>query len=335
MRTTIIIAFALALPSLAYAAIVPSLDLRELTVDADTIIVGAVLAVDESRETTVDLESGVAVPARAVVARMSIDQVLKGSTANSIIEVRFEDPEPAVGYGDVVEGELYVAFLREHDDAYRFVSPYWPAVRAVPGARGSGTDAMSRVLTLLVDSLRTSTRRDVTIQTLYAIRGIDSPIAIEGLKLLSNDSDPEIRLTAINYLLWINQVEALSMAEAALSNVDLVDARLLNNVRSGIANGLRNEAAIPGLQRLLQYPEPETRRAAAAALSRIMSPEIIRPLKLALNDSDFQVRLSAVRGLAKVSGQSLLFPSDDAFRDDEQRFIVPLGTLDAAQYETQ
>src|SRR5690606_36335806 len=85
MRTTIIIAFALALPPLAAAATVPSLDLRELTDDADTIIVGPVLTVDESRETT--------------------------------------------------------------------------AVRAVPGVRGSGTDALSRVLTLLVDGPRTSTRR--------------------------------------------------------------------------------------------------------------------------------------------------------------------------------
>src|SRR5690606_15982395 len=142
--------------------------------------------------------------------------VLKGSTANAVIEVLFEDPEPAAGYGDVVAGELYVAFLRKRDDEYRFVSPYWPAVRAVSGARGSGTDAMSRVVSVLVDGLRTSTRRDVTIETLYAIRGIESPIAIEGLKLLSNASDPEIRLTAINYLLWVNQVEAQSMAEAVL-----------------------------------------------------------------------------------------------------------------------
>jgi len=66
MRTTTIIAFALALPSLANAATVPSLDLRELTDDADVIIVGTVLAVDVSREATVVLERGVAVRAKAM-----------------------------------------------------------------------------------------------------------------------------------------------------------------------------------------------------------------------------------------------------------------------------
>ncbi len=305
--------------------IVPGIDVTGMTRDADVIVVGSVTSVEVQGDTTVVLGSGREVPARDRLAMMSVDQVLKGSSASANIAIRFDVLESA-GYGSVAEGDFKVLFLREADGEYRFVSPYWPGITAAPGAQGRGADLFARVLNVLADGLRTGTDPREKVEIMEAIRGVNSQIAIDGLHAASMDSDQTVRIVALSYLLWLDQLDALPVAEAALVDTTL-DPQLLAFLRHGIDRGIRSEGAIPVLARLLQFPEAETRRAAARAMQEIESSLIIEPLRSALDDRNSEVRLAAVRGLAQALGERRLFPSNEGFRIDEARYIEPLRSL--------
>ncbi len=328
MRNGFLFLLSMVLPSVAGAVIVPGHDVTGMTRDADLIIVGTVTSIELQGDTTTIREggSGIEIPATAAVAMMTVDQVLKGEAVSGRIAVRLYLPHQFAGYGAVSEGDFKVYFLREADGEYRFVSAYTPGITAVPGAQGRGADPFARVLSLLADGLRMGTNPQVKIETLQEIRGIDSPIAIEGLNAASLDSDQTVRIIAVSYLLWLDQLDALPVAEAALADATL-DPRLLAYLRHGIERGIRDERAIPVLARLLLFPEAETRRAAARAMRYIESPLIIEPLRQALDDRNAEVRLAAVRGLAMAVGEQSLFPGDDVFHNDEQRFIEPLRSL--------
>ena len=339
MRKALLLLLIWAYTSLAGAAPVPSLDLGRLVWNSDIIAVGTIATVEFERDVTIDLASGSTLPAREMRATLSVDQLLKGSTSDRIFDIRFEDPELYIGYEGVRPGDFVVVFLKELETGYGFVSPYYPAITAFPGAQGRGSDAFSRVLNLLADGLQMSPQLSVTMATLFAIRDIDHPIAINALFAAANDSNPEVRLMAIDSLLSIDQVDALPMAEVILADTTpfkfSYNLFALDNLRNSIASRIRSEAAIPGLERLLQYPEVETRRVAAFALARIESPLVVEPLMRALDDGDVEVRYSAMWGLAKTLEQRRLVTPLEIFRADEQRFIAPLRLQGARALEAR
>jgi hypothetical protein len=339
MRKGLLFLLYSATTSVVGATPVPGLDLGGFVSNSDIIAVGTIATVEFERDTTIVLASGSTVPAREMRATLSADQLLKGSTSDRIFDIRFEHPESSIGYVGVRSGDFVVVFLKELETGYGFVSPYYPAITAFPGAQGRGSDAFSRVLNLLADGLQMSPQLSLTMATLFAIRGIDHPIAINALVAAANDPNPEVRLMAINSLLSIDQVDALPMAEVFLADTTpfkfSYNPFALDNLRGAIASSIRSEAAIPSLERLLQYPEVETRRAAAFALARIESQLIVEPLMRALDDGDVEVRYSAMWGLAKTLEQRRLVAPLELFRADEQRFIAPLRLRGAKALEAR
>ncbi len=326
MRIMLLFLLSMMLPSVAGATIVDGLDVTALTRDADLIVVGTVTSIEIQGDTTVVLRGGREAAGRSRLATVSVDQVLKGSPASANTTFRFDLTTEFTAHRGVSEGDFQVLFLRGVDGEYRLVSPHWPGITAVPGAEGRGPDPLARVLNLLADGLRISTNSAVKVGILEAILGIDDPIAMDARNAVSGDPDPQVRLRALSQLLWSGQVEALPAAEAALTDRTL-DPYLLALLHHGMEWGIRSEAAVPILERLLLFPEAETRRAAARTMRFIESPLIIEPLTLALDDSDFSVRLSAVQGLAREfgrSGEPTLIPGTEGFRNDEQRYIEPL-----------
>ncbi len=326
MRISFLILLSVVLPSVASATIVDGFDVTTYTRDADLIVVGTVTSIEVQGDTTVVLRSGYEVAGRSRLATLSVDQVLKGSPVGANITFRFDLTREFTGYRSVSEGDFKVLFLREVDGEYRFLSPSNPGITAVPGSQGRGADAYERVLNLLADGLRISATPGVKVEILEAIRGGDDPIAMDARNAVSGDPDPEVRLRALSQLLWFGQIEALPAAEAALTDRTL-DPYLLALLRHGIEGGIRSETALPILERLLLFPEAETRRAAARTMRFIESTLIIEPLTRALDDSDFSVRLAAVQGLARAFDEPNLYAASPGFRNDEQRYIEPLRSL--------
>jgi HEAT repeat protein len=74
------------------------------------------------------------------------------------------------------------------------------------------------------------------------------------------------------------------------------------------------------LLRLLRHNAPEVRLAAVGRLGRIGDERSVAALIAALDDEDFNVRLDAARGVARLTGELQWLPSDEAFTADETRF---------------
>jgi HEAT repeat protein len=84
---------------------------------------------------------------------------------------------------------------------------------------------------------------------------------------------------------------------------------------------LNSPKAVPALAALLGSTQVEVRRAAAAGLGDIATPDVVAPLaKVALNDSDEHVRLSAVRGLASATGAAKA-PTTATFRQQPDQIL--------------
>lgn len=317
------------------AAIIPILDISDLATSADLIAIGPITSVEEVGATSIETLNG-SVPARAMRATMTLDQLVKGRETASTIEILFALPDRQIGYANVSSGSYSIVFVRKRDTGvYGFVSPYYPTLRAVPGTSGAGDNPYERVLSILIAGLQASTLPEARSLIIMQLARIDNPIVIDALTSVLSDTDPTVRLMATASLLSSGQVSALPLAEVALGSDTNVDSGLLHNLRIGISEGMRSEDAIPGLERLLQNADPETRRAAANALSKTESLLIVKPLMSALDNSDSDVRLAAVQGLAKILDQRKLLPTIDGFRADEQRYIAPLRSLGARALGTR
>jgi HEAT repeat protein len=170
-------------------------------------------------------------------------------------------------------------------------------------------------------------------EAIHTLWGVDTALATSGIKLGLRDADVTVRLTAAAALTAVNDLDGFTAAESVLlhPSSDLRPTLLLN-LRAGIAQGMRQPAAVAGLTRLLASDDAETRRAACEALAGVDSMGAIRALAAALDDRDFEVRLHAVWGLAKRTSQPRLIPSWEGFRQDESRFIVPLKAWVATNF---
>ncbi len=117
-------------------------------------------------------------------------------------------------------------------------------------------------------------------------------------------------------------MSALPAAEEALLHPDTnLSPELLHNVRAGIRLGVKDEAAVPSLARILSAGDTEARRAAVEALRNTNSPSAIAALAKALEDADTDVRYVAVIGLAEITGQNEWRPGPDEFAEDDARYL--------------
>jgi HEAT repeat protein len=90
---------------------------------------------------------------------------------------------------------------------------------------------------------------------------------------------------------------------------------------NAIEGHLKSPRAVPTLAALLGSGNVAVRRAAAAVLGDIATPDVVVPLaKVALNDSDEYVRLSAVRGLALATSAAKA-PTTATFRQQPDEIL--------------
>ena len=306
------------------AAPVPAFSLPVLTSAADVIAIGAIGAVDDRGPSAVPTPSGT-LPGRAMVAELRVDRLLKGQLATNRLTVRFAIPDKPNGYRTLSPNSYRLVFLRQTADGFEFASPFHPSTVAVPGGVFDGETPEDRVIAATAQVLSAPASSSAKTEAIFALWGLKRASAIDGLRAALQEVDQAVRLSAAAALLAAGDMTSWGIAEAALREpTKAEDAQLVHNLRVGIAQGVRAPAAIPRLAQLLGIGDVGTRRAIASALAEIDSAAAVSPLSRALDDLDFEVRLSAVRGLARISGQRALSPSWDAFQANEARFVSPL-----------
>ena len=96
-----------------------------------------------------------------------------------------------------------------------------------------------------------------------------------------------------------------------------------DRLANAIESHLKAPEAVPTLAAMLGSKEVDVRRAAAAVLRDIATPDVVPPLaRLALNDSDERVRFLAVRGLAAATHvtRALTLATFDRQKDQLMQF---------------
>lgn len=305
---------------------IPTLDIAVLVAKSDVVVIGTVNILGDLGPTSVELPNGV-VPARMVGGSVDVDEVVKGPAGLATLRFQHVVPDTPIGFRTPTPESYRVIFLKRRSDStneYELTSPYHPSVVAIPGTRLRSEDATDRVLEA-VERVLTSPKASSMLkrEAINVFFSNTSAIPRAGLKSALQDSDPSIQLSAAAALLKADDVSGLGVAELSLmrspqSNFNPV---LVNNLRGAIAHGIKSPAAVPALTRLMGAQDAETRRAATRALGRTQSSAALAPLVRALDDSDFEVRLNAVRGLAELAGQKEGIPSWDAFRSDEPWYV--------------
>jgi len=298
--------------------------LDKLTADASLVAVGQITSVREVERTTVQL-GNLTAPARAMVAELHVDHVLKGTTegSSSSVSFHFVVPDEFIGWQSVTLLSYRVFFLAESSGELRLANPYYPSVVATPGAEMQGGTPIERVINQLGAVLEsTQTPVQERREAVFALSSTTSPAAIHALGRAAEVKDVTLRLSVAAALLEHNDISTLQFAEDTLLKPDpALSADILHNLSYGIFVGVKDERAVPSLTRLLRAGSFETRRAAASALMHISSNSCIDPLLFATADSDLEVRYYSVVALAEITGQTDWRPNMDDFVSDQQRYL--------------
>jgi HEAT repeat protein len=149
-------------------------------------------------------------------------------------------------------------------------------------------------------------RRQLAVQ---ALMEIGSAGALQALERGIDDSDREVRITAVRALSSKNYRPALTRLEAAVKGKAIRDADLKEKMAFFEGYGaLCGDAGIPHLDNILngkgflgRREDPEIRACAAMALGRVRSPRAIEALKKALDEKDVVVRSAVNKAMRPPS----------------------------------
>lgn len=320
--TAVVLASVLAVDAMP----VEPLDVDRLTANATLIAVGQITSVQELEKTTIQAGNRM-VLARAMVAELRLDRLLKGATGTSSPSLRFHFalPDEFMGWRSVTPLSYRVFFLTQSSGELKLANPYYPSVVAVPRAEFEGGTAIERVVHELGAVLEsTKAPLQERREAVFALSSTKSPAAIHALRRSAEVQDLTLRLSVAAALLEHNDISTLQFAEDALLKPDPTlpaHLYLLHNLTSAISGRVKDARAVPSLARLLHASNVETRRAAASALMHIGSNSSIHPLLHALTDPDFQVRYFSVVALAEITGQTDWRPNMEDFASNPNKYL--------------
>ncbi len=332
IRCTGIVVFAI----VAYCIPIPTLNVLDLTQQADLIVVGRIISITPQDSHTTEV-AGQTTRVQTMHGEMRVDQILKGSISSPSVAFTFDLPDAPIGYKSMTPSSYRIVFFSKKQGEYSFTSPYYPSLSAVPGLPVSGTDTLDNLTSQLrwvIESARTGFQQKQ--DALGALKTLDSSAATAALRRALDDRSIELQLVASAALLQRDDISGLAIAEAALTKrPPAIPDYILHNVAYAISQGVQDARAVPTLARLLRLPEIETRRAAASALWHTHSALAEPGLATALNDQDFEVRFYGVAGLAEITGQSGWHPNMEVFHEDEIKYLQHWRDWVRANYPVQ
>jgi HEAT repeat protein len=214
-------------------------------------------------------------PARSMTALVKVDRVLKGASAPTIA-FHFLVPETPNGYSTVSVLSYRILFLsKQVDGTYEFASPYYPSLPAVtdaPRAPGSPIVRVLEELSHVVASMSASASAEQRREAIFAMSRSRTNEATDLLQQAFNEAGSTVKLDVAAALLERNNIVGLDAAVNALLRPTSLPPYLMHNLSYSIAEGVKDQRAIPALGRLLASPNPEVRRSAVSALRHTESP---------------------------------------------------------------
>jgi len=311
----------LLLVTLARPTIIPALSVPDLVEGADVIVIGHIDAITERGRISVEVGNK-DMPARLMAAQINVDKSLKGSPNSSLV-VEFAIPEGASGYGRLSPNTYRMMFLKRTPAGYTFVSPYYGSLGAVPDVPLNSDSPLENVTLQLRGVLENATAsQSEKMEAIYALDTIRTPSGTKGLKRMLTDKSLDLQLTASALLLARNDLAGLELAESTLTTPGPgVSSNALRNLRAGIVTGVKDPEAVPALSRLLRVANTDTRRAAVYALRRTGAQSALPALAEAISDTDPQVRLDGMKGLAEITNQAEWHPKVEGFNADEAKYL--------------
>jgi HEAT repeat protein len=153
--------------------------------------------------------------------------------------------------------------------------------------------------------------RELKLAVVEALTTIGSPSATRLLEKAIDDSERDVRITAVKFLGQRGHRNAFPRIEAAVLGNKLKDADLTEKMAFFEAYGaLAGAAGIPPLEKLLvpktgllaRKEDPETRACAAMALGKIRTPAAREVLQRVSQDKEALVRNAVSRALREVGG---------------------------------
>jgi HEAT repeat protein len=204
-------------------------------------------------------------------------------------------------------------------------SPDRAASAAPGGPLAAVTHELARVLTTPAADLASAS---AYFEAAEALKSVRYRAAGTELKNIAATGPMSARLWALNVLVAISppdEREGFALGQVAELQATLFKAPAdLDDAVYWLAESMdgrfRSRAATRVLAPLLGSSSAAVRRASAATLSRIATPDVIAPLaRVALNDPERDVRFFAVQGLAWANKQQ--GPSKSAFESDEAALL--------------
>ena len=150
--------------------------------------------------------------------------------------------------------------------------------------------------------------RELKLAVVEALTTIGTPSATRLLEKAIDDSERDVRITAVKFLGQRGHRNAFPRIESTISGNKLKDADLTEKMAFFEAYGaLAGESGIPTLEKLLvakgllaRKEDPETRACAAMALGKIRSPAAREVLQKVTQDKEPLVRNAVSRALRDV-----------------------------------
>ena len=304
------------------SAPVHSLDLEKITAQADLIVVGRVLSIEERESTSLELAGGAVVRATRFRATLKVDRVLKGDLKSQDMFFEFLIPEYPTGLRGVDSGQYSIFFLKRDQSRWVFLDPMNPDLPAVPGGElpigtplEQVTDAVAQVLVSPA-----STDRDC-FRALDALGRLRTEHAGGLLRQALEHSSGTLRLDVARTLVARGDIAGLAVIEDAL----LRSGGLPEHVVAGLAGslrGMKDPSAVPSLSRLIGSNNSLVRLGAAVGLRQTGSSAAIQPLSHLLGDTDPEVLYYAVAGLGEITHQDEWTPAMDEFKQHQSHYLT-------------
>jgi len=300
---------------------IPLLDLPALTRNADLIVLGQIASIRENGRVAITLE-GKATESESMVAELTARSVLKGKVDGPTIFFTFAVPTVESGYKTIAPRQFGLFFLRaDGEGPSTILNPYYPFLVAAPDSpklKGNDLDRVVNTIAHLLAHPSAELRREA----IYILDTVPTDDATEALRKALRDIDTVVKLQALAALLRRGDISILNIAEDVLLHPKAdVEEYLRRNVSVSL-EGIRDPRATLTLMHLLEAPDIQTRRSSAGALRNMHTTAAIRPLLIALEDSDRGVRYQGAVGLAELTGQYQWVPSVELFQKDEQHYIA-------------
>lgn len=311
------------LPASQMSTPVSPLDLSALTDGADLIAVGRVTMVSEEGSTTIDIQNR-SIPARRMVALLTVNSILKGQADSSTVNFNFLISEVAIGYKGIPNSQVEMFFLRKTaSQGYAILNPYYPFIVAAENAPPAEGAPLDKVVANLAQLLVTPAASfDNRLEAIRVLSSVKTEAATSSLRQGAQEENASLRLEAAAALLRRNDISTLDMvANSLLEPSSDINDSVRGDVVFALDN-IKDPRAIPALSRLLTAGDVETRRRAAAALRHTGSPDAKAALAKALDDNDQDVRYSAVTGLAEITGETQGMPSIEVFKKNESPYLA-------------